>query len=72
MIAVKNAIPVKDAAKELGVTPSRIRQLCGQHNIGEMLTPMFRVLTVADVRRLRRILSEPKQGRSRKNWATTA
>lgn len=71
MIAV-DTILVADAADALGVTSGRIRQLCIQKNIGKLRTPRLRILTKGDVRKLRNILSEPKQGRRRKNLDATA
>ena len=60
-------ITVKDAAKELGRVPSRIRQICirgdADGQIGQLLEGKVRVLNTSDMRRIRRILRENGVGK---------
>lgn len=50
---------VAEAAEELGRHPSYIRRLCAQHDIGERKSERFRVLTEADLERLRGLVRKP-------------
>lgn len=53
-----NAISVSQAADSLGVTPARVRQLCQENDIGELIHSRTRLLENTDVERLREILKE--------------
>lgn len=44
------------AAESLGVTRQWISYLCEQHGIGTLINPRCRVLTPADVAKLRRLV----------------
>lgn len=55
---------VTEAAKELGLTPGRIRQICIAHKIGE-IHGTIRVLTAEDVHKID--AARGKEGRPRKN-----
>lgn len=63
----RNSTCVADAAKQLRVTSGRIRQLCIEHNIGEMIHPRLRMLSPRDLQSLRKILDSQHGGRPRKN-----
>lgn len=60
---------VTAAAAELGVTPGRVRQLCQQHGIGEMLTPRMRLLSDKDLRTLNGLIGTPRGPVPRKKSA---
>lgn len=60
----QNLKTVKEVAEELQLTDSRVRQLCREHEIGQIVG-RDRLLTAGDVRKIKRI---PRVlGRPRKN-----
>lgn len=58
---------VSEVAKELGRTPGRIRQLCGEYRLGQLLNNRLRVLTPGEIDRLREIVATAKPGPRQKN-----
>jgi hypothetical protein len=57
--ARKRLFTTGDAAAELGVSDRRIRALCATHDIGEMVTDRLRLLTAADVEKLKTVRKPP-------------
>jgi excisionase family DNA binding protein len=55
----KRLFTTGDAARALGVSDRRIRALCTTHDIGLMVTGRLRLLTVADLERLKTIRKPP-------------
>lgn len=69
MTVVKH-LSTTQAAEILGVHPSRVRQLCQEHEIGSLIHDRTRVLIEQDLDRLKAILDElagKGVGRPRKN-----
>jgi hypothetical protein len=62
IVSTVNAIPTSTAAKFLGISADRVRQLCAEHNIGTLLNPRARMLFPEDIAKLREVLSEKKPG----------
>ncbi len=52
----EHKITVTEAAKTLGVSAIWARELCRDHGIGELITSRLRLLSAADVAKLRRLI----------------
>ncbi len=54
----KMTFTVNDAAERYGRTTARIRQICIEHAIGNLIENRIRLLTESDVRKIGRIIAE--------------
>jgi hypothetical protein len=54
----KATLTVNDAAERFGKTTARIRQICIEHNIGELIENRIRLLSEADMRKIGKIIEE--------------
>ncbi len=54
----KQNITVKDAAERFNRTTARIRQICIEHEIGDVIENRIRILSRADLREIGRIIVE--------------
>ena len=54
----KTSLTVNDAAERFGRTTARIRQICIEYEIGELIEGRIRLLSAADVRKIGRIIEE--------------
>jgi excisionase family DNA binding protein len=62
MLEVQEWLSPSEAARELGVTPLRVRQLLSEGRLSHVRTSLGRLLDPADVERLR---AERQQARER-------
>jgi hypothetical protein len=63
MSGTSYTITVSQAAERLGVTPQAVRLRCQQHNLGQMITPRLRLLSEANLRKLRQLIPENPENR---------
>lgn len=60
-------ISTTQAAKLVGLSPSRTREICAEHDIGTLLGPRARVLDDAALAKLRKVVAAmPPPGPRRK------
>ena len=52
-------LTVSEAARQLGVTDGRVRQLCRQYDIGRIVNPRLRLLSTVDVQILKTYVRNP-------------
>lgn len=59
-MVIKNLYTVADVAEQLGLTPGRIRQICREHNIGQVLGGA-RLMDEDDVKRIENLPDRRKK-----------
>ncbi len=55
MSPIKDVFTVSQVAEEIGVTSTRIRQICIEHGIGKKITDHMRLLSEEDVEQIKDI-----------------
>lgn len=61
MSTMNDAFTVKQVAEELGVTSTRIRQICIEHEIGHKIDDFMRLLSEEDIEQIKKIRNETAQ-----------
>lgn len=59
-MVIKNLYTVADVADQLGLTPGRIRQICREHNIGQVFG-RDRLMDENDVKRIKNLPDRRKK-----------
>ena len=56
-----NAFTAKQVAQQIGVTSTRVRQICIEHEIGHKIGNFLRLLSEEDVEQIKKIRNESAQ-----------